>query len=155
MGKIVAKREIPKPVLRGLALRGAATVRHPDQWSTSSWLIFNIHARVRKYSHDVYIYCVCFFAQVEARVRQLEGKMLDSSATTNAKAQPAKYDKARQSGNAAMDVDAGAYNPSADAVTPKEKKEKKEKKGKKDKSKDTGIPDDEFFGPAQGPAEDN
>ncbi len=60
--------------------------------------------------------------QVEARLRQLEGKMLGSEAgTAKGKEQPAKYDKTKQAGAAIASVPK-AYNADADAPAAAEKK---------------------------------
>lgn len=55
--------------------------------------------------------------QVEARLRQLEGKLLSSEAgTSKGKEQPGKYDKARQGATPAIVTQPKAYNPAADVV---------------------------------------
>lgn len=59
--------------------------------------------------------------QVEARLRQLEGKLLGTEAgNSKGKEQPAKYDKARQGATPALATAPKAYNADADA--PAEKK---------------------------------
>ena len=76
----------------------------------------------------------CRFVQVEARLRQLEGKLLATEgAKPKGKEQPGKYDKSKQGAAAGVATQARAYNADADAPAPavdgkKEKKEKKEKK---------------------------
>jgi nucleolar protein 58 len=71
--------------------------------------------------------------KVEARLRQLEGKMLGSeSAQPKGKAEPQKYDPARQIGTGAMLATAKAYNPDADITTDAGKAEKPKKKKKRD-----------------------
>lgn len=63
-----------------------------------------------------------FCVQVEARLRQLEGKLLGSEAgTAKGKDQPAKYDKTKQAGAAIASVPK-AYNADADAPAAAEKK---------------------------------
>ena len=67
-------------------------------------------------------------AKVEARMRQLEGKVLSTEgAKPKGKEQPAKYDKSKQAGAAApaLATQAKAYNADADVAT--ESKEEKKK----------------------------
>ncbi|GLI64037.1 hypothetical protein VaNZ11_007194 [Volvox africanus] len=72
--------------------------------------------------------------KVEARLRQLEGKLLGTEAgAAKGKEQPAKYDKSRQGAVPALATQPKAYNPAADVAdvangTLAEKKDKKEKK---------------------------
>ena len=70
-------------------------------------------------------------SQVEARLRQLEGKLLasDSAKPRAGKGDIPKYDAARQ-GNAgpALITAAKAYNPDADVTADAGKEEKKKKK---------------------------
>ncbi|KAG2501148.1 hypothetical protein HYH03_000963 [Edaphochlamys debaryana] len=69
--------------------------------------------------------------KVEARLRQLEGKLLGSEAgAVKGKEQPAKYDKARQGAQPALATQPKAYNADADVTDGAAKKEKKEKKKK-------------------------
>ncbi|EFJ52329.1 hypothetical protein VOLCADRAFT_102990 [Volvox carteri f. nagariensis] len=82
--------------------------------------------------------------KVEARLRQLEGKLLGSEAgTSKGKEQPAKYDKSRQGATPTMATQPKAYNPDSDVIngTPAEKKEKKEKKKKAEE--EAPAPEDE------------
>ncbi|MEW5302737.1 MAG: hypothetical protein WDW38_004153 [Sanguina aurantia] len=71
--------------------------------------------------------------KVEARLRQLEGRMLASeSGAPRGKEQPAKYDAGKQAANGALASAPKAYNTAADAVpaangADKPKKEKKKK----------------------------
>eukprot|EP00195_Chlamydomonas_chlamydogama_P017712 CAMPEP_0202889986 /NCGR_PEP_ID=MMETSP1392-20130828/514_1 /ASSEMBLY_ACC=CAM_ASM_000868 /TAXON_ID=225041 /ORGANISM="Chlamydomonas chlamydogama, Strain SAG 11-48b" /LENGTH=512 /DNA_ID=CAMNT_0049573453 /DNA_START=175 /DNA_END=1713 /DNA_ORIENTATION=+ len=66
-------------------------------------------------------------AKVEARLRQLEGKVLAAEgAKPTGKEQPAKYDKSKQGG--ALATQARAYNAAADVAAPVQEKEKKKKK---------------------------
>ncbi|PNH07983.1 putative nucleolar protein 5-2, partial [Tetrabaena socialis] len=90
--------------------------------------------------------------KVEARLRQLEGKLLGSEAgASRGKEQPAKYDKTRQGPTPAVATQPKAYNPAADVVAaPAEKVEKAEKK--KDKKRKTEEPKEEEAAPA--PAEE-
>lgn len=67
-------------------------------------------------------------AKVEARMRQLEGKVLSTEgAKPKGKEQPAKYDKSKQAGSSApaLATQAKAYNVDADVAT--ESKEEKKK----------------------------
>ena len=65
--------------------------------------------------------------QVEARMRQLEGKVLATEgAKPRGKEQPAKYDKTKQGAAPALASQAKAYNADADVAT--ESKEDKKKK---------------------------
>lgn len=78
-------------------------------------------------------------SKVEARLRQLEGKVLSSEgAGAKGKEQPAKYDKAKANGDA-MATATKAYNADADTVVEKKKKKKRdaddEEAPKKKKSK--------------------
>ena len=69
----------------------------------------------------------CFPPQVEARMRQLEGKVLATEgAKPRGKEQPAKYDKTKQGAAPALASQAKAYNADADVAT--ESKEDKKKK---------------------------
>ena len=55
--------------------------------------------------------------QVESRLRQLEGKLLgNESAQPRGKAEPQKYDAARQGASGALLSAPQAYNPAADVV---------------------------------------
>jgi hypothetical protein len=69
-------------------------------------------------------------AQVEARLRQLEGRQLGSEAAKpRGVAQPQKYDAARQSGaSAALLTQPKTYNPDADVTADAEGKSGKKKK---------------------------
>ncbi len=59
----------------------------------------------------------CERAQVEARLRQLEGKVLASEgARPRGKEQPQRYDKTKQAGTGALAGVHKAYNAAADAV---------------------------------------
>ena len=62
--------------------------------------------------------------QVEARLRQLEGKLLGTeSAKPRGQAEPQKYDKARQGPAAALLTETKAYNPDADVTADTGKEE--------------------------------
>lgn len=62
--------------------------------------------------------------QVEARLRQLEGKLLGTeSAKPRGQAEPQKYDKARQGPAAALLTETKAYNPDADVTADAGKEE--------------------------------
>ena len=64
--------------------------------------------------------------QVESRLRQLEGKLLGSeSAQPRGKAEPQKYDAARQGPAGALLTAPKAYNADADVVIEPAKAEKK------------------------------
>lgn len=64
--------------------------------------------------------------QVESRLRQLEGKLLGSeSAQPRGKAEPQKYDSARQGAAGALLSAPKAYNADADVVMEPAKAEKK------------------------------
>ena len=66
------------------------------------------------------------FFQVEARLRQLEGKLLGSeSAQPRGKAEPQKYDAARQGTAGALLTAPKAYNADTDVVMEPAKAEKK------------------------------
>lgn len=68
-------------------------------------------------------------AKVEARLRQLEGRVLAvESGKPRGKEQPAKYDPQRQGANPALLTQPKAYNPAADVVVKAEDGEKKTKK---------------------------
>jgi len=83
-------------------------------------------------------------AQVEARLRQLEGKALGALSARKTGTDPQKYDKFRSPETPGMVTTPRAYNVEGDVAleTPKstetkekkEKKDKSEKKEKKDKS---------------------
>jgi hypothetical protein len=82
--------------------------------------------------------------QVEARLRQLEGRSLASDAgKARGKAQPAPYEAAKQAagGSGLAPGAAKAYNADADVIEPvkKEKKEKKEKKKDKEAAETNGA----------------
>jgi nucleolar protein 58 len=64
--------------------------------------------------------------QVEARLRQLEGKVLGAEAgKSTGKEQPGKYDKARQGATPALATAPKAYNADADvAMTDASEKKK-------------------------------
>ncbi len=63
---------------------------------------------------------------MEARLRQLEGKLLGSeSAQPRGKAEPQKYDAARQGPSGALLTAPKAYNADADVVMEPAKPEKK------------------------------
>ncbi|KXZ47074.1 hypothetical protein GPECTOR_38g311 [Gonium pectorale] len=84
--------------------------------------------------------------KVEARLRQLEGKLQGTEAgTAKGKEQPAKYDKARQGVTPALATQPKAYNADADVVdaAPAEKKEKKDKKKKKAAEEEAPAPAEE------------
>lgn len=70
--------------------------------------------------------------QVEARLRQLEGKMLASdSGVARGKADIARYDPSRQgAAGAALLTAPKAYNPDADVTANAGKEQKKAKKKK-------------------------
>ena len=74
--------------------------------------------------------------QVEARLRQLEGRTLASAggAGLKAKAQPTKYDSSRPDG-AALAARPAGYDDAGDVAAAK--KDKKEKKDKKRKGEET------------------
>lgn len=64
--------------------------------------------------------------QVESRLRQLEGKLLGSeSAQPRGKAEPQKYDAARQGASGALLTAPQAYNADADVAMEPAKPEKK------------------------------
>lgn len=64
--------------------------------------------------------------QVESRLRQLEGKLLGSeSAQPRGKAEPQKYDSARQGAAGALLTAPKAYNTDADVAMEPAKAEKK------------------------------
>ena len=71
--------------------------------------------------------------QVEARLRQLEGRA-PASAGLKARAQPTKYDAARPDGGALASRPAG-YDDAGDVTTPKKDKKDKKDKDKKDKKR--------------------
>ena len=78
-----------------------------------------------KMSHDCLAHNASLY-QVEARLRQLEGKLLGSeSAQPRGKAEPQKYDAARQGPSGALMTAPKAYNPDADVVMEPAKPEKK------------------------------
>lgn len=75
--------------------------------------------------------------QVEARLRQLEGKMGVESAMPRGLPGPQKYDAARQSTGGALVAAPQAYNADADvAMEVNGKKEKKKKKKEADGEKE-------------------
>ena len=79
-----------------------------------------------------------YCTQVEARLRQLEGKALGALSARKSGTDPQKYDKFRSPETPGLVNTPRAYNVEGDIAleTPKstEGKEKKEKKDKKDKS---------------------
>lgn len=80
--------------------------------------------------------------QVEARLRQLEGRQLAAEAAKpRGLPNPEKYDAGRQSGNAAIVSTPQAYNADADVAMngtdKKEKKKKDKEEKKKRKAEDT------------------
>lgn len=88
--------------------------------------------------------------QVEARLRQLEGKALGALSARKTGSNPQKYDKFRSSDSPGMITTPRAYNVEGDIAmetpkskeksskTEKEKKDKSEKKEKKRKSRGEG-----------------
>ncbi|GIL45727.1 hypothetical protein Vafri_2891 [Volvox africanus] len=84
--------------------------------------------------------------KVEARLRQLEGKLLGTEAgTAKGKEQPAKYDKSRQGAVPALVTQPKAYNPDADVagVANGALTEKKDKKKKKVTAAEAPAPEEE------------
>lgn len=85
-------------------------------------------------------------SQVEARLRQLEGRALagDSATPRADKGETPKYDAARQSGAKGLAATPKAYNADGDVVAEangkKEKKEKKEKKRKAEANGEEAAP---------------
>lgn len=73
--------------------------------------------------------------QVEARLRQLEGRTLGSAggAGLKARAQPTKYDAARPDGGALAGKAAG-YDDAGDVAAAKKEKKSKDKKRKADET---------------------
>ncbi|KAK9839891.1 hypothetical protein WJX74_003108 [Apatococcus lobatus] len=79
-------------------------------------------------------------AKVEARLRQLEGKLLATeSAKPRGKAEPQKYDKARQGPAAALLTETKAYNPDADVTADAGKEPPKKKKKKSAAATEAGV----------------